>query len=57
MNRRGLRERSKSPPTLPAGSALCGYVALLMDIPSFAELRSLVAAFVSGVMEADKSDH
>ncbi len=34
-----------------------GYVALLMDIPSFAELRSLVAAFVSGVMQADKSDH
>jgi chemotaxis protein CheC len=34
-----------------------GYVALLMDIPSFAELRSLVAAFVSGVMHADKSDH
>jgi chemotaxis protein CheC len=34
-----------------------GYVALLMDIPSFAELRSLVAAFVSGVMQTDKSDH
>jgi chemotaxis protein CheC len=34
-----------------------GYVALLMDIPSFAELRSLVAAFVSGVMQADKSGH
>jgi chemotaxis protein CheC len=34
-----------------------GYVALLMDIPSFAELRSLVAAFVSGVMQEDKSDH
>jgi chemotaxis protein CheC len=34
-----------------------GYVALLMDIPSFAELRSLVATFVSGVMQADKSDH
>jgi chemotaxis protein CheC len=34
-----------------------GYVALLMDIPSFSELRSLVAAFVSGIMQADKSDH
>jgi chemotaxis protein CheC len=34
-----------------------GYVALLMDIPSFSELRSLVAAFVSGVMQTDKSDH
>ena len=36
---------------------ILGYVALLMDIPSFAELRSLVAAFVSGVMQEDKSDH
>jgi chemotaxis protein CheC len=34
-----------------------GYVALLMDIPSFSELRSLVAALVSGVMQADKSGH
>jgi len=33
-----------------------GYVALLMDIPSFAELRSLVAAFVTGVMQTDNPD-
>jgi chemotaxis protein CheC len=33
-----------------------GYVALLMDIPSIDELRSLIADFVSGVTQTKEAD-